>query len=250
MTTDDLHLLTGAHALGALPEEEREAFERHLTECEPCARESAELCATAARLGSAASAVPRDEMREQVLRRITTVRQEAPRTPGPVRPLGRGATQARLLSRWALAACLAVAALGGTAWWQFDRAEDAERRAQAVERGASEVAAVLSAPDAKVDVGDLGGGATGSVVVSRSRDRAVFVASGLPRPPTGRTYQLWFDDGEAMRSAGLLDPGRTDQTVLMQGAVSRSSGMGITVEPEGGSAQPTSTPLVLMKFAS
>ncbi|MFJ6659535.1 anti-sigma factor domain-containing protein [Streptomyces sp. NPDC091377] len=258
MITGDPHHLTGAYALDALSEEEREAFERHLAGCEPCARESAELGATAVRLGLAVSVTPHQDMRGQVLRRITSVRQEAPRTPGPPARPGKGIARARLLSRWTLAACLAVTALGGTAWWQYDRAEDALSRAHSAEqaeRGAAdlsaEVAAVLSAPDAKTEAGAvLADGATGGVVVSRARDRAVFVVSGLPRPPGGKTYQLWFDDGGGtMRPAGLLDPGRADQTVLMRGAVGRSSGMGITVEPEGGSPRPTSTPLALLTFA-
>jgi anti-sigma-K factor RskA len=78
----------------------------------------------------------------------------------------------------------------------------------------------------------------------------VFVVSGLPRPPAGKVYQLWFDEDGAMRSAGLLDPGRSDQTVLMRGAVGGSSGMGVTVEPVGGSQGPTSAPLALMEFAA
>ncbi|MEV7284563.1 anti-sigma factor [Streptomyces sp. NPDC093252] len=260
MSADDPHRLTGAYALDALDGDERVGFERHLTGCVPCAQESAELSATAARLGLAASAVPRPEMRARVLRRITAVRQEPPRPAVvPVRP-ERGAGRARVSARWALAACLAVAtALGGTAWWQYERARDAESRVQVAERAAAEVAAVLSAPDARVaagtlgdsggDGGDGGDGATGSVVVSRSRDRAVFVAAGLPRPPAGKTYQLWFDDGGVMRDAGLLEPGRADQTVLMRGAVGPASGMGVTVEPEGGSARPTSAPLAVLAFA-
>lgn len=252
MTTADLHRLSGAYALHALSEDEREAFERHLTGCEPCAQEAAELCATAARLGLAASAAPRREMRDRVLRRITAVRQETPRTAGPVGSPGRpGARRARLLSRWAPAACLAAAAaLGGTAVWQHDHAENALGRARAAEQRSAQIADVLSAPDARTRVGALSGGATGSVVVSRSRDRAVFVVSGLPRPPAGKVYQLWFDDGGTMRSAGLLDPGRSDQTVLMRGAVGGSSGMGVTVEPSGGSTRPTAPPLALMPFAT
>ncbi|MET8829058.1 anti-sigma factor [Streptomyces sp. NPDC004610] len=258
--TDDPHLLTGAYALDALDGDERVGFERHLTGCGPCAQESAELCATAGRLGLAVSAVPRPEMRARVLRRINAVRQEPPRPAVvPVRP-ERGAGRARASARWALAACLAVAtALGGTAWWQYERARDAENRVQVADREAAEIAAVLSAPDARVVAGRLGdgvdsadggdGGATGSVVVSRSRDRAVFVAAGLPRPPAGKTYQLWFDDGGVMRDAGLLDAGRADRAVLMGGAVGRASGMGITVEPEGGSARPTSAPLAVLVFA-
>ncbi|MBK3637931.1 zf-HC2 domain-containing protein, partial [Streptomyces sp. MBT97] len=87
-TTAELHSLTGAYALHALSDDEHEAFERHLAHCEPCAQESAELSATAARLGLAASATPLPVLRERVLRRITTVRQEAPGGPEPSRSGG------------------------------------------------------------------------------------------------------------------------------------------------------------------
>ncbi|MGW4020285.1 anti-sigma factor [Streptomyces sp. NPDC005009] len=248
MTTADLHRMTGAYALHALPDDERETFERHLADCEPCAQETAELTATAARLGLALSAPPRPAMREQVLRRVTTVRQQPPGPPAAPRP-GRTAVRAHRLSRWALAACLAAAAaLGGTAVWQYERAEDAREQARRAEQGTEEIAAVLAAPDATIRAAALGDGATGTVVVSRDRDRAVFVASGMARPPGGKVYQLWFDDGGTMRSAGLMDPGRTDQAVLMKGPVDGASAMGITVEPEGGSRRPTSDPLALMEL--
>ncbi|MEW2306855.1 anti-sigma factor [Streptomyces sp. NPDC006655] len=248
MTTIDLHRLTGAYALHALSDEENASFERHLVGCEPCAQETAELSATAARLALAVAAPASPALREQVLRRITTVRQEAPGTPDRVLPLGAG-LKGRVLSRWALAACLAAAAaLGGTTVWQHQQAADARAEARQAARSADEITAVLAAPDARTRATELAGGATGTVVVSLDRDRAVFVASGMARPPGGKVYQLWFDDGGTMRSAGLMDPGRSDQVVLLQGGVGRASGMGVTVEPDGGSKQPTTTPLALMTF--
>ncbi|MEU9096860.1 anti-sigma factor [Streptomyces sp. NPDC048361] len=51
--------------------------------------------------------------------------------------------------------------------------------------------------------------ANGILVVARSFNQAVFLASELARPPAGKVYQLWFDDVGTMRSAGLMDPGRT-----------------------------------------
>ncbi|NEE20258.1 anti-sigma factor [Streptomyces sp. SID7499] len=248
MTTTDLHRLTGAYALHALSDDEGEAFRRHLGECEACAQETVELRETAARLGLAVSARPAPELRARVLRRIGTVRQEAPGTPGPVRSV-RAGLRARALSRWALAACLAAAAvLGGTTAWQHQRAQDAREQARRAVQSAEEIAAVLAAPDVRTRAAGLTGGATGTVTVSRSRDRAVFAVSGMAAPPKGKVYQLWFDDGGAMRSAGLMTPGRSEQTVLMEGAVDGASGMGITVEPDGGSRQPTSAPVALMSL--
>ncbi|MYX30654.1 anti-sigma factor [Streptomyces sp. SID8381] len=245
MTTTDLHALTGAYALHALPDDERAAFERHLAGCSPCAREVAEFTATAARL-AVASAVPAPPaLRERVLHRIGTVRQLPPGA-APLHRVRRAAPRGRGAARWALAACLAAAVgLGGTAVWQYERARDARHDAARAERQAEEVAGVLAAPDARSRSVRVAGGA-GTLVVSASRDRAVFMASGMVRPPSGRVYQLWFDDGGTMRSAGLMDPGRTTQAVLMRGAVDGASGVGITVEPAGGSRQPTTTPVALL----
>ncbi|MEU3187799.1 hypothetical protein ABZ707_26900 [Streptomyces sp. NPDC006923] len=55
-----------------------------------------------------------------------------------------------------------------------------------------------------------------------------------------------------MRAADPLD-GLPDSTagsdaVLMAGSVGAASGMGITLEPAGGSSRPASDPLALMRF--
>ncbi|MFI1722503.1 anti-sigma factor domain-containing protein [Streptomyces sp. NPDC020489] len=248
MTTTDLHRLTGAYALHALSDDEAEAFERHLAGCEACAQETLELRATAARLAMAVTVRPAPELRAQVLGRITSVRQQTPTAPARVLPL-RARVRRRAMSRWALAACLAAAAaLGGTTVWQQQQAQDARDQTRQATQAADELAAVLAAPDARTRAAKLPGGATGTVTVSGGRDKAVFAVSGMAPAPSGKVYQLWFDDHGTMRSAGLMDPGRTQQAVLMEGAVDGASGMGVTVEPSGGSKEPTSTPIVLMSF--
>ncbi|MEU4167914.1 anti-sigma factor [Streptomyces sp. NPDC026665] len=246
MNTADLHTLTGAYALHALSDDERERFERHAADCEDCATEVRELSATAARLGLAVTASPGPALKDRVIRRITTVRQEPPRTL-PLTVQRAGVLRRYRPARWALAAALAAAAsLGGTAVWQHERAQDAQEQARAAERRAAQVTAVLTAPDATSRTAKLADGASGTVVVSRSRDQAVFISSKMAKPPGGKVYQLWYDDAGTMRSAGLMDPDRTSETVLLKGAVDGASGMGITVEPAGGSPEPTSAPVALL----
>ncbi|KOV53508.1 anti-sigma factor [Streptomyces sp. AS58] len=245
----DPHGLTGAYALHALPDAERAAFARHMADCEPCRQEAAEFAATAARLGLAATVTPGGALRERVLRRVTTVRQVPP-VGRPVEWARRaGVRRAGALSRWALAACVAAAsALGGTAVWQYERAQDAAERAARAEQRADALTGVLAASDAKSRTVSLPGGASGTLVVSDGRDRAVFLASGMAEAPRDKVYQLWFSDGGTMRSAGLMDPGRTGQAVLLRGPVDGAAGVGITVEPAGGSEQPTSEPIALMEM--
>ncbi|QES44633.1 anti-sigma factor [Streptomyces venezuelae] len=249
----DLHTLTGAYAADALDDAERAQFEEHLALCPSCDQEVRELTATVARLALASAVAPRPALKDEVLRRIGTVRQDVPSVP-QVTETGPGPRprRARGIYRWALAACLAAVGLGGTAVWQHQRAEDAREQARQVQEQtreqSQELAAVLAAPDARTRTGGLTDGARGTVVVSKSLDKAVFVADGMARPPKGKVYQLWFDDGGSMRSAGLMDPDRSASTVLMRGGVGKATGMGITVEPAGGSDAPTSSPVALMEL--
>ncbi|MBO1332590.1 anti-sigma factor domain-containing protein [Streptomyces sp. VRA16 Mangrove soil] len=242
----DLHTLTGAYALDALDEDERVAFEQHLAKCEDCAQEVRELTATAGRLALAATMPPPPRLKTQVMEQIAGVRQE--HSHSGVTALSRTARRERAM-RWALAACVAAAAgLGGTTLWQHQQADEARQQAQVAQRQADQITEVLSAPDAKVTSTAVGGAARGSVVVSHDSDKAVFVASGLAKPPQGKVYQLWFADGDRMRPAGLMDPSRTSQSVLMAGAVGKASGVGVTLEPDAGSKQPTTQPVVLLQL--
>ncbi|MFE4449774.1 anti-sigma factor domain-containing protein [Streptomyces sp. NPDC056796] len=248
MSTAELHTLTGAYALHALPEDERLAFERHLGACEACAQEVRELSATAARLGLAVSATPPPALRARVLREITTVRQEPPPHGRSTRS-GASPGRAGRWSTYALAACVAAAAaFGGVAVWQNQVAQDARQETDRAQQHNEQVARVLTARDATTRAADLGGGARGTVVVSQSVNRAVLLTSDMARPPGGKVYQLWFDDGGTMRSAGLMNPSTTDDAVLLDGPVDQASGMGITVEPAGGSDRPTSDPVALVAF--
>ena len=107
--TDDVLEAVSLYVLGALPGDERAAFERHLAEgCPTCAREVATLAATVGELGHGAPArAPRPEVRARLLARLasraTIVRAGEGRwehDPGglEVRRLHRDAAAARVTS--------------------------------------------------------------------------------------------------------------------------------------------------------
>jgi len=104
---------------------------------------------------------------------------------------------------------------------------------------------VLAASDAQRVSLTLGGGAHATVVRSASEKKAVLVTRDMTAPPQGKTYELWLQDETGhMSPAGLMSkPG--DNKVLLKGDAAKSIGVGITVEPEGGSDQPTSAPIAL-----
>lgn len=273
MSHVDPHDSSGAYAVHALSEDERVDFERHLEWCESCRREVAELQATAALLGRAHAVAPPPALREEVLRKVATMPQEArgpqaapglreapapkeaPGTHGPqAAPVPQGAPlpqaagtargQARQVPRLALAACVAAALAGlAVATWQYQEAEDARTTAEHAQEHMDNVDRVLTAPDVKVETQELRGGGTATVAFSRSEDTATLAVSGLPELPEGKVYEAWFMEDGTPVPAGLLSraPGR--ELTLLEGPVDDATGVALTVEPAGGSPQPTTVPL-------
>ncbi|MCU7821225.1 anti-sigma factor [Kitasatospora sp. DSM 101779] len=248
----ELHTLTGAYAAHALDGPERAEFERHLALCEACALEVREFAATLARLGAAEAETPPAELRARVMSGIGSVRQLAPPSavvPVVPQPTGRR-RRSRLVRHWpklALAASVALAAaLGGLAVDQSRRADEADARATQLQAQQAVFGSLLTAPDARTATATAGTG-VGTVVWSQSRGQAGFLASGMPALPAGKTYELWFDDAGTMRPAGLLPA--SSGSLLLQGPLDGAVGVGVTVEPAGGSAHPSSTPVMLLPFS-
>ncbi|WAC56481.1 anti-sigma factor [Gordonia sp. SL306] len=104
---------------------------------------------------------------------------------------------------------------------------------------------VLKAPDAQLAVGDLRDDlGTMSVVTSRERNQAVALLRDLRNPiPDDREYQLWLvGKADNPVSAGLIPPGGANAPTLVD-ALDNSKVLAVTIEPRGGSAQPT-TPIL------
>jgi len=241
MTSPDVHMLTGAYAANALADTEREQFEAHLSECEECTQEVRDLLETTALLGVAAAAPVPPQLRDRVMAEVARTRQ----IPPVVSPPQTTATPRDRMPRpWgrrlalAAAACLAVFAVGlGTVTYQVYR--DAQRAQQLTDR----IAAVLTSPDARTATVSSDG-STATVVVSRHRSEIVFLARGLPGAPDRRTYQLWMIGPAGPKSAGLLGPSAAAPLILRGPADAHT--LGVTVEPAGGSLQPTTEPVLLL----
>jgi anti-sigma-K factor RskA len=216
-TSADLHTLTGAYVLHAVSDTERVAFERHLTECAACAQEVWELRETAARLGRSTAVTPPPHLRHAVLARIHTEHQTRPRRRrGP-------ALATRLIA--AAAAVLVVVSLGVLVVRRDHDPEDLEQ--------VDVLTSVLLAPDARsVHAGGI------TVVVSRAQDRGMLLAD-LPPAPDGHGYQVWTVDSR-YHPAGTLAGGHGTSELT---GVATADRVAVTVEPDGGSPQPTTEPV-------
>lgn len=245
MTNADIHALTGAYALNAIPELERAAFERHLAECESCAQEVAELQATAARLGESVAEGPPPELKTAVMARIKDIRQLPPvggdgaaapaarRNPWPVRILGMAA-----------AVLLVVSVSLGVVLYRT-QSDLSDTRAQA-----AAMSEILSAGDAKVITG-AAGALSGTVVYSRERGDVLLLANGVPAPPEGKDYQVWLMGGDTpFHSVGLISAAPQGRAAIIDatGEVATATNIGITIEPDGGSETPSTEPIMQMEL--
>jgi anti-sigma-K factor RskA len=228
----DIHALSGAYAVDALDPDERAEFERHLAGCEACRAEVGSLREAAAALADLTATAPPAGLRDRVLADASVVR-----------PLPPVVARSRRRRPWTgLVAAAAAAALigGGIAWHPWDRTSE-PTSISAVDR-------FLHAPDTeRVATVEVAGGGRLTVYRSASRDRAAVVAQDLPRLPAGRVYQMWLQDARgAMAPAGTF--ATRSARMVLDGPADAAIGAGMTVEPAGGSQQPTSDPLALVAF--
>ena len=263
---EELHTHTGAYALDALGTAERDRFTRHLHRCPPCENEVRGLQETAARLGMAVAAVPPAHLRARVLTAAASIRQLPPETEqlpargslrshgsrrplrshGPRGPRGYGRAREGWFPRPAAllaAAAVAVAiVLGVTQAVTQRELGHARAQTQAVE-------AVLSAPDARLLTRGTSDGGRATVVVSQSRHALVLTTSGLPVLPAAKVYEVWFMAPGRNRPAGLLSSPTGGRTApLLADGLAAGDRIGVTVEPAGGTARPTTTPILVMSL--
>lgn len=264
---DDIHNLSGAYAVDAVDDVERSRFEAHLTGCSECRDEVASLRAAAGQMASLTVTSPPPSLRAAVLREISSVRPLPPRvtpeqapapepaapTAAPSAPLAPPAAPASLESKraersrrtplraWLVGvAAAAVLATGGLVWQPWSSDTSPVQQLTASEQ-------VLQAKDAQRFVAKVGE-ATATVVRSNSLKKAVIVTANMPSAPDGKVYELWLQQGSDMVKAGLMPDGPSN-TVLLQGDAATASGVGITVEPAGGSDTPSLPPVALVTFA-
>ncbi|MFF3313514.1 anti-sigma factor domain-containing protein [Streptomyces sp. NPDC002952] len=239
---EDPHLALGAYVLHALPPAEEAAFENHLASCEPCRQEAAALRETTAAVATLHAMPVAPHLRASTLEALTRVSQDRPR------PRKRRAGN-RALNLLLAASIAAAAALGGIAVQQYSQAEDARAQTAQIRSTGQALTDVITAPDATLHTAELAHGATAAVVVSQKQGNAVFTAQGLPALTGNKVYELWYAaDTGALRPAGLLHSKSEQAARILEGSLAGAVAVGITVEPSGGSKQPTTDPLGIISL--
>ena len=236
----DLVALATPYALNAMSESERADVDRRIAAAPPAlaeafADEVRAVRETMAVLSAATAVEPPHDLRERVLAEIADT---APSTAAPVvemRPR---------IKRWqkvALAAA-AVLAVGGGALGVGLALRPAATPTTAEQ--------IFAAPDVRTVSGEIPGGGTATVVFSREKDAGVLVMNNVTPPQPGTVYQMWLIDADGPHPAGTMDAKAVaPSTTAVLPDLGDSETLAFTVEPPGGSAQPTSQPFAALPLA-
>lgn len=251
--TPPLHVdeLVGAYALDALEPRERVAVEEHLAGCRDCAalEEQAREVAMLLPL-TVSTAGPPPELRGRLLARIAAERRDRREEDRviPLRPVAVPASRphyVRLVQRFAPAA-LAAAALLVLGLWNLQLHGQVEAQRDQL--------ALLSRAEVRVLEGASGWEYAegrqyqGRAYIDRANDRVMLAVSRLPALQSDQVYQLWFIRPDGGRDSGGTFRVNADESntfvAVAPAGLDAYREIGITVEPTGGSAAPTSPRVV------
>ncbi|SDQ17518.1 anti-sigma factor [Quadrisphaera sp. DSM 44207] len=258
---EDGHGLVAAHAVGALDAAEARAAEEHLARCAPCRAELADLRAALADLGSVDAVAPPPSLKEAVMARLDDVEQLPPLPARDAVPPARDELAARRErgrpgreGRWwapaLAAAAVAVLVVGGLGlgWTALELREDRDR-ARSLAAALGEVAAAPDAVVVEAAAGSGRGWRGTRLVLSAEQGRAVLLDGGTAPAPEDRTYQLWYVASGGAVPAGTFEGGG-DPGAVLTGSPQDAAAVAVTLEPEGGSDQPTTEPVATYPLAT
>ena len=224
-----------AYAIGALDADETAAPESHLTTCASCRTELAEYRA----LGeSLLTALPPRQPPAALRKRLQS------RLPGaqkitPTRPSFNWS-----FSQLAVGAVLVILlAINIYSVLQMRSLQLEQSRLNRQVRTGQTVMSMLSYP-ATERLAISSESVVGSLLLDRERNIVALIVWNMPQLDETRTYQIWLINPQEERvSAGLFRPegdeAYTTHIAFPEESLTDFIGVGVTVEPAGGSDQPT-----------
>ena len=234
--------LKDAYVLDALTDEERREFEEHLAANPERQAEVDELGAIAGLLALYPQEhEPPPELRQKIMEVV-----EAEATPS-----GTEDSSSRPASGWlggllawrqvalGAATVLVVGLLSWNVVLQSD-VQDLQGQVQSMQESEEARTVALQgtgpAQDARAEL------------ISTSDTRAVLTVENMPDVPEGKTMEIWVIKNDVPKPSGLFDPSSDAVAAIVEEPVEGADAIAVTVEPEGGSPQPTTDPMLSAKL--
>jgi anti-sigma-K factor RskA len=232
----------------AQAEEVAQEFERHILACEGCRGEVDELRATASRLADSTWSIPPPRLRTEVLAAAGRIRQPPPADSARPEPDARtAASRRRRYAAGAAAAGILAAGVGAATWAvQEQRVRDTNTVVAAAQLLQARTQAILAAPDLVVRTAPMTGGGRVTVASSALQGASLVAVRADRAPAADQAFQLWTIRDIAYPApvhAGLLPAGEASAAQIVEG-VPGNEVFAVSVEPAGGSAQPTQGQIV------
>ena len=240
--------LKDAYVLDALPEEERRSFEEYLAAHPERQAEIDELGAVAGLLAfTPHEQEPPPELRSRIMEVVGA--EAAPRRDRRESVFARlaGSIGARGLA-FGAAALLLVGLLSWNLLLQ-GQVEDLQGEIQSSQGQVNDLQAQVQDAQAQQTQtvrlsGTWANQGANAEVASINDDKIILVADNLPSVPEGQTCQIWVIKGDLPEPSGLFQPGGEETAAPVTTSIKKGDTIAVTVEPAGGSEQPTSDPVL------
>jgi anti-sigma-K factor RskA len=240
--------LIDLYALGALEPDEQGAVDEHLDTCGRCRTQLAQAKELVSLLAwTPDQHEPPPQLRGRLMRRVQQLQRldgDEPRSwwQRLLPDVRRRTTQFTFGLSMALAALLLFTGL---------RASNLQREITTLRsqlRDQQVIVDALQSPGTRlVSLTQASGGPQARLLLDPAGQRAYLVTLALQPLPDNQTYQLWLIDGQTPVSAGLFEvDGQGIGRVVVEAdqPFSQYQSIGISIEPDGGSPQPTNVVLL------
>ena len=247
-----------AYLLGALDQAARARFEAHATTCPECFAELSELQPIADTLAlSVAQITPPARVRQRLLLRAHLATPEVGPPPPMAKPLPPPLVAPAVAVPWwqraqrltgPLAAVSLVVAMASSAvaFSTQRQLSDVAQRAEYATAQLADTLQIVYQPNMltrQLSGMDAAPNATGKVVLSPDRNKAVVIAYSLPKLNKDESYQCWLTEQDDKRvDGGLFKPdsnGKAYWVLTTPSTMARYRWMGVTRETAKGSSAPT-----------
>jgi anti-sigma-K factor RskA len=231
--------LKDAYVLGALPEQERRELEEYLAAHPERQAEIEELSNVASLLAlSPLEQQPAPELRRSIM---DVVEAEAQRPPTRTRSWLTGVRELLSVQNLALGAA-ALLVIGLFSWNMLLQGQVQDLQGQ--------VASLQDSQESRmVALAGTGAAQRAQAEVILLKDhKAVLMAEDMPRVPENKTYQIWVIEGDVPQPSGLFEADGDAVAAVVEKPLDEDDVIAITIEPDGGSQQPTTEPMLTAKL--